>query len=602
MKKVTIFVFSLFLYCLVNTTYAQKLHKNPEFMVAMSAEKPITLDGKLNEDDWQRRIFSLNFRAKYIPDDGSYSVTGFDLPTKTLAGTKGYTDTTSAPLYFLHRGTDLYIALRSSDSSVCKRWGAWEGDGLYIRIKNKAGQDVEFKLIYNSDTATTRAVFETSGNAPAGAGDGVSYNFPGTIPNNNTGSDKGYSLEMIVHLDKLGYTTADTIPIAVTVMDPDYYTSTETEVTQPAKVQFYKSWWGSEWGGTYGKIILGDTPLAVAYSTTKAITLDGKLDEAEWKNALSIVIAPGSKDATGWYYMQWGDTLNVYDDPSSTVVKFLHKGTDLYIGYVSNDSSVGNINAYNSGWEADGIHIWMRDKFSIPDKNHRQEIKMTYVEFDTTLPAKLELGQWVPTPTSVEGASYNMPGTVPMSERAGKDRGYSGELVLHGADWGYAAGDTMLMAIIMWDMDHGSPDVVDGSPNHFTDYGKAWWGSEWAEPGATGFDKYYLYRGVVLSPTSVPVSVGEDRQTLPKEFSLEQNFPNPFNPTTFFSYQLAAVSDVSLKVYDVLGKEVATLVNEVKKAGTYSIRFDASKLSSGVYLYRLEAGSFISTKKMILMK
>jgi hypothetical protein len=92
----------------------------------------------------------------------------------------------------------------------------------------------------------------------------------------------------------------------------------------------------------------------------------------------------------------------------------------------------------------------------------------------------------------------------------------------------------------------------------------------------------------------------------PAGFVLSQNYPNPFNPTTVISYQLPVNSQVTLKVYDVLGKEVATLVNGEMKAGSYTVPFNTntgtSGLSSGVYLYRLEAGSFVSTKKLILMK
>ncbi|MBE0569982.1 MAG: T9SS type A sorting domain-containing protein [Ignavibacteriaceae bacterium] len=88
----------------------------------------------------------------------------------------------------------------------------------------------------------------------------------------------------------------------------------------------------------------------------------------------------------------------------------------------------------------------------------------------------------------------------------------------------------------------------------------------------------------------------------PKEFVLYQNYPNPFNPSTVISYQLPLSSDVTLKVYDVLGNEVATLVNEEKQAGVYEVEFDGSSLASGMYLYKLQAGSFIETKKMILTK
>jgi hypothetical protein len=89
---------------------------------------------------------------------------------------------------------------------------------------------------------------------------------------------------------------------------------------------------------------------------------------------------------------------------------------------------------------------------------------------------------------------------------------------------------------------------------------------------------------------------------LPRTFELAQNYPNPFNPTTLISYQLPVASDVSLKVYDVLGREVMTLVNGKQEAGSYNLNFNASNLSSGVYFYRLQAGNFVSTKKMMLVK
>jgi hypothetical protein len=88
----------------------------------------------------------------------------------------------------------------------------------------------------------------------------------------------------------------------------------------------------------------------------------------------------------------------------------------------------------------------------------------------------------------------------------------------------------------------------------------------------------------------------------PTEFMLSQNYPNPFNPSTTIQYSIPKVSNVVVKVYDVLGNEVATLVDEYKEAGRYEVNFDASKLSSGIYFYKLQAGNFVETKKMILMK
>jgi len=90
--------------------------------------------------------------------------------------------------------------------------------------------------------------------------------------------------------------------------------------------------------------------------------------------------------------------------------------------------------------------------------------------------------------------------------------------------------------------------------------------------------------------------------TVPKEFKLEQNFPNPFNPTTTIQYQLPFDVRVTLKVYDILGSEVATLVNEEQEAGYKEVQLNGSNLASGMYVYRLTAGDYVSVKKMLMIK
>ncbi len=109
--------------------------------------------------------------------------------------------------------------------------------------------------------------------------------------------------------------------------------------------------------------------------------------------------------------------------------------------------------------------------------------------------------------------------------------------------------------------------------------------------------------GVWKRPLSQMVSsVNQAPTGLPEKFALYQNYPNPFNPTAVISYQLSAVSNVTLTVYDILIREVATLVNEKQNAGSYSVTFDGSRLASGVYFYRLVAGNYSATKRLVLMK
>ena len=89
---------------------------------------------------------------------------------------------------------------------------------------------------------------------------------------------------------------------------------------------------------------------------------------------------------------------------------------------------------------------------------------------------------------------------------------------------------------------------------------------------------------------------------IPDSYKLNQNYPNPFNPSTNIEYSIPSESFVELKVYDVLGKEVSVLVSGQVNAGFYEIEFDATTLPSGIYFYKLQAGDFVETKKMVLMK
>ncbi len=111
--------------------------------------------------------------------------------------------------------------------------------------------------------------------------------------------------------------------------------------------------------------------------------------------------------------------------------------------------------------------------------------------------------------------------------------------------------------------------------------------------------------GIAVTASSAVLSQNTSvENTLPPQYALNQNYPNPFNPETTISYKVQAASNVSLKVYDVLGREVATLVNEFMQAGTYNcqLRMENREFPSGMYLYRLTAGNYSQTKKMLLMK
>jgi hypothetical protein len=123
-----------------------------------------------------------------------------------------------------------------------------------------------------------------------------------------------------------------------------------------------------------------------------------------------------------------------------------------------------------------------------------------------------------------------------------------------------------------------------------------------------GATKYSAYAYAAFGPNSIyfnqenlPTAVKTDGP-LPLEYGLDQNYPNPFNPETFIGFRVAQAGPVKLQVFDLLGREVAVLVNEQKDPGGYQVRFDGSGLPSGVYLYRLTAGSYVEAKKLVLVR
>jgi len=107
-----------------------------------------------------------------------------------------------------------------------------------------------------------------------------------------------------------------------------------------------------------------------------------------------------------------------------------------------------------------------------------------------------------------------------------------------------------------------------------------------------------------VAQTNIDIATGIELfdSEIPSDYSLNQNYPNPFNPSTTISYSLPFSRNVTLKIYDILGNEIVTIVNEMQNAGNYAVDFDASNLSSGLYIYKLSAGNFQQTKKLMLLK
>jgi hypothetical protein len=145
-------------------------------------------------------------------------------------------------------------------------------------------------------------------------------------------------------------------------------------------------------------------------------------------------------------------------------------------------------------------------------------------------------------------------------------------------------------------------DAIDARPLWWEK--PAIWSPVAGKPAFSPLQQPSNFAAVAIAGANRRVTSIDDRSdAIPGEFSLDQNYPNPFNPSTSIRFNLPEAGNVTLSVYNTLGQKVATLVNNQRFVqGTHTVSFDANGLSSGVYLYRVESGSYTATRKMILMK
>jgi photosystem II stability/assembly factor-like uncharacterized protein len=162
--------------------------------------------------------------------------------------------------------------------------------------------------------------------------------------------------------------------------------------------------------------------------------------------------------------------------------------------------------------------------------------------------------------------------------------------VLHttngGASWAkeYTQNSEGIFSIFFWDENNG------------------WFTADNCVQNCNGPDSLIIWQGAIAHTNNGGVSGVEENKNTPVQFSLSDNYPNPFNPSTVISYSIPSATNVELTVYNTLGQTVKILENEFKSAGNYSVNFNASDLPSGIYFYKLEAGQFSQIKKMVLLK
>ena len=655
------------------STNAQ-IFENPASMNALVTSVPITVDGALTESVWSGAYDYLKFGPILPTQPMIHSVSGEVFVKGTALTSPDLSHTT---VKFLRNGLDLYIGISSDDKSVC-RWGdSWEGDGLFMKIKNAAGETKEIKLYYNATGVNPDVVLESG--LPAGAVVGASVKGSTTIVNDTTQVDNGYTMELLIHLDQIGFTSATQyVEVLMNIFDPDGYLGNEGPWGTYGT--FYKSFWGAEWDPADRKIYLSNEPVLLfknpvsmnALITTEPITVDGALTEASWNGSYDylefgpVIALPDNALTVSGEALVKGP----YTEQSHASVKFLRSGLDLYIGISSDDKSVCR---FGDSWEGDGLFMKIKNA-----AGETKEIKLYYNATGVNPNVVLESG--LPA-GAVVGASVKGSNTI-VNDTTQVDNGYTMEMVIHLDQIGFTSA-TQYVEVLMNIFD---PDGYLGNEMPWGTYGtfyKSFWGAEWdpadrkiylsnsvmpveltsfaastttngvdltwstaTEVNNRGFEIQRSNDGVNFNTVGFAKGNGTttekqsysyfDQNTVvgsfyyrlkqldfdgsyefsntvmvdvagPTEFKLSQNYPNPFNPSTTLQFAIPENSHVVVKIFDMLGKEVATAVNDNFAAGTHKQVFNASRLASGNYIYQLnvttETGKTLNTAKtMTLLK
>src|ERR1035437_418705 len=254
------------------------LYQDPPTMTAYTATTAITVDGNLNEASWNHSYPYLVFGPNpVLSDPNARSVTSGVLVKNP------FTDTSYTTMKFLRSGMKLYLGFQSNDKSVSKFGDSWEGDGLFMIIKGADGLTHEFHLYYNA-LGDTQMIYESGGaNAHPLWGFGKGVKGSTTKVNDTTQVDNGYTAELVLYLDSLGYNASTTsVPVSIDIFDPDGFQGSMT--TSGTKGSFYKTFWGSEWGSEFRNIILSSslTPVELVSFTGSS---SGKNVELRWTTA-----------------------------------------------------------------------------------------------------------------------------------------------------------------------------------------------------------------------------------------------------------------------------------------------------------------------------
>lgn len=617
--------------------------KRTDAIWARTTSNPITLDGKLNEADWAKAESLLISYGKNNGDPGSgYTTDGWEVvPTDPL---------NNAVVKFLVNGDSLYIAVSVKDSSIGGGpWpgpARWEGVLSNMRNKSKTDRPVPNGEIYYAWNTEGWADPNTGkvGALPGYFGPYSGYNrwtdsaagllkaqiwdaktFVDGLTNADSIIDKGYTMEFKVNLRFYGYTpqaaAGDIIMYSLSIYDSDWQWFRGAD-TVKNRFAINKAWAQGPWGGnnnnhlrifvkpsvttTSGAVPTVSADLVILGAGNYAApTIDGKLDEAVWKDAgIGKLLLRYGNDAirnaypntapfrSGQYQPDVNGGKAAIFDADTAIIKYFYKGDSLYLGFDVKDKYVQYVKDFDR-WDGFRVMITSRDKRDGDSVLIARNL--TFIIDSTGGDGRREdlahlSGAWDSSGQAVQVKTALNAGTTVDTIGATPDKGYTAEMKINLRKLGYPAGrgdGVLFFGVCRFD--------GDADPNPINSYAyRVWFMREqtWQDGVA------WMW----MDPNTI-LSVGQDNEVAPKEFKLSGNYPNPFNPTTTIKFSLPQSVDVTLEVFDILGRLVATQNLGVRQAGEQEIVFDASKLASGAYNYRLRTaanGSLVG--RMMLLK
>ena len=489
---------------------------------------------------------------------------------------------------FMHDGKTLYALYYVQDDYIDSTSTVdWQMDGIEMFIDAQNTHTTDAYLVNNSAYQLNLRPAQKVDSIITFRQKGLKYQWIKDTLSMNSGGPVGYFVKFQMSLDSLGFTTpvaaGKKISFQVQLDDNDGAgrTGTPNLFYSPANADWQNTLqWGNAVFGGDGETIGYDagTPTKLEFvlnKTTTAPVIDGNLDAAyaganqttmDYVQAGSIpTLMTTVTDAD---YRFWG----LYDDHN------IYGFFTVYDDYVDTTSSID--------WQMDGIEMFIDAK-----NTHSTD---AYLTNNHAYQLNLRPAQKVDSIKTFrqQGLNYQwklLPG-VPDDNRFSTRAGYTVEFKMSLDSLGFTTPPAVGTAFSF----QLQIDDNDGA-------GRAHTANWWYSPANADWQNTLQWGNAKFGPAIV-TSVGGNSGQTARSFELAQNYPNPFNPSTEISFSLVKSEKVKLTVYNLLGKEVAVLVDGMRNAGSQSVTFDAKNLSSGVYFYKLEAGSTMMAKKMMLIK